>query len=96
MITVIAPTTGTANGVFDSSNHHGCAVLFSAGPLVSAEQVEIKVTGTAGNVALFQDGVQVVLSATNPTQQCSSGPTYVLVKGVTATACSVDACPIGK
>ena len=97
-VTVIKAQTAAATMSYDTDSvtGKGCAIIFHAAPLVAAETVTISVAGEGGNAALFQDGLAVVLSATNPIQQVSIGPLYVLTKSVTATACGVSACPVGR
>ena len=95
--TVISATTAASTKSYDSSSGDmTCALVFYAGPLAGSEQVQIAIAGSGGNCLLFQDGLQVVLSITNPIQQVSAGPNYVLIKPVTATACAVDVCRVGK
>lgn len=95
--TLIKAQTAAATASFDTdSAAKGCAVIFYAAPLAGSETVTISVAGSGGNAQLFQNGAAVVLSATNPIQQVSIGPLYVLSKSVTATACAVDVCPVGR
>ena len=96
-VTIIKAQTAAATQAYDTDTvGKGCAIVFAAHPLVNAETVTISMSCEGGNAPLFQDGVAVVLSATNPIQQVSIGPLYVLTKSVTASACGVSACPVRR
>lgn len=96
-VTVIKAQTAAATMSHDTDTPgKGCAIIFAAAPLTGSETVTIAISCEGGNAPLYQDGVVVVLSATNPIQQVSIGPLYVLTKSVTASACGVSACPVGK
>lgn len=96
---LIPPQTTASTKAYDSGRDSGCAVLIYAGPLADGEIIEIGVPLVSGNGAyalLYHNGEKVTLTNTNPVQQLSLGPNYVVIKPVTAGACSVDVCPLGK
>ena len=97
---LIPPQTTAKTAAYDSGQDAGCAVLIYAGPLADGEIVQIGVplTSASGTVyaMLYHNGTQVTLTNTNPVQQLSLGPNYVVIKPVTAGACAVDVCPLGK
>lgn len=92
--TVIKATTAAVlTGSEVKYNTHGlvetCAFL--AKGLAGAEKITPLIGGSNGWQAIFEDGVQVFLTATSPQISVLPGGHYGFIKDATAAAASLDA-----
>lgn len=88
--TIISPSTAAAANAVFNSDCYISLVLFADG-LAAAEEVDIKVAGGGVAIPYTVGGAAVKLTAAQPFAVLPIGPTYLIDKDATASACGVYA-----